>query len=215
MEKHEKFFEDYNAEMKFKLLKMCTHYDIPYSMCHPKTKNGVEKWIGVWEDDGEYKTFRTIGAKRYMYEDSNGKLSFTISGVNKKYGVPFLLNRYTQLTGDEWKRKLSIAYNPKPDEKELSKQYMSEILELHNSGQLSYDAIFDAFTEGLYFPPGDTGKQTITYIDKATCATVVDYLGNKAPCVEYSSVHMEPQDYSLSRSADYLKFLQGFEDGSI
>lgn len=214
-EKHTKFFETYNTNMKLKLMKMCAHYNIPLTMCHPKTIQGEEKWIGTWENDGQYKTFRSIGAKRYMYEDMKGKLSFTISGVNKKYGVPYLLNTYTQLTGDEWKRKLSIAYNPTSDTKEESKKYMKEIIDLHNSGELSYDAIFEAFTEGLYFPAGDTGKQTITYIDKPTCETIVDYLGNKATCVEFSSVHMEPQDYSLSRSADYLKFLMGFEDGTI
>ncbi|MBO7716423.1 MAG: hypothetical protein J6S85_26700 [Methanobrevibacter sp.] len=214
-EKHKKFFENYNTDMKIKLMKMCAHYNIPFEMCHPKTPKGEDKWIGVWEDDGEYKTFRTIGAKRYMYEDSKGKLSFTISGVNKKYGVPFLLSTYTKLTSDEWKEKFRIAYNPTNDEKELSKQYMQEIIDLHNSGKLSYKKIFDSFTEGLYFPPGATGKQTITYIDNPTCATIVDYLGNPANCMEFSSVHMEPQDYSLSRSADYLKFLQGFSDATI
>ena len=215
MDKHEEFFKNYNTEMKIKLMKMCTHYDIPMSMCHPKTIKGEEKWIGTWEDDAHYKTFRTIGAKRYMYEEDNGKLSFTISGVNKKYGVPFLLNKYSELTGDEWYEKLKIAYNPTADQKAQSKEIMKEILELHKEGKVNYDQIFDAFTEGLYFPPGATGKQTITYIDKPTGATIVDYLGNKATCIEFSSVHMEPQDYALSRSADYLKFLQGFEDGSI
>lgn len=215
MEKHEAFFQNYNIHMKFKLMKMCAHYNIPLEMCHPKTIKGEEKWIGTWEDDAFYKTFRTIGAKRYMYEDSKGKLSFTISGVNKKYGVPYLLSRYTQLTSDEWYEKFKLAYNPTAATKEESEKIMDEILELHNSGKLSYDKIFDAFTEGLYFPPGATGKQTITYIDKITVADVVDYLGNTAHCVESSSIHMEPQDYSLSRSADYLKFLQGFEDGSI
>ena len=215
LEKHEKFFQEYNTNMKIKFMKMCFHYDIPLDMCHPKTKKGEEKWIGVWEDDAFYKTFRTIGAKRYMYEDSNGKLSFTISGVNKKFGVPYLLSRYTQLTSDEWYEKFKIAYNPRSDQKEESKEIMKEILDLHSKGKLTYDSIFSEFTEGLYFPPGATGKQTVTYIDNPTCANITDYLGNKAACVELSSIHMEPQDYSLSRSAEYIKFLLGFQEDAL
>jgi len=214
MEKHQKFFDDYNTNMKLKLMKMCVHYDIPIAMCHPKTKKGVEKWIGVWEDDAYYTTFRTIGAKRYMYEEDD-MLSFTISGVNKKYGVPYLLSRYTELTSESDYDLFKLAYSPDSRLEKESKEAMQKVKELHRSGKLHYDEIFNHFNEGLYFPPGFTGKQTITYIDKPTVANVIDYLGNTAMCIEYSSIHMEPQDYYLSRTAEYIEFLQGFEDATI
>ena len=51
-------------------------------------RNGKIHYMGVFEDEG-YKTpnrFKTMGAKKYVLEDSNGKLHITIAGVNKKEG---------------------------------------------------------------------------------------------------------------------------------
>jgi hypothetical protein len=39
--------------------------------------------MGVYEMDGEYKRFSTLGAKRYAYDDMRGDLHITISGVSK------------------------------------------------------------------------------------------------------------------------------------
>ena len=41
-------------------------------------------YMGVYEPDGEYKRFSTLGSKRYAYEDMTGDLHITISGVSKK-----------------------------------------------------------------------------------------------------------------------------------
>lgn len=212
---HEEFFKKYNLEMKAKLLKMCLHYKIPFEMCEPMTKKGVKKLIGVWEDDGVYKKFKTIGAKRYIYEYESGELLFTISGVNKFYGVPYLLHHFTELTSDEYYDLFKLAYTTDSRLYDEAKEAMEKVCELHNSGKMSYDKIFDNFNEGLYFPAEATGKQTITYIDKPTIATVTDYLGNEKICMEFSSVHMEPQDYSLSRTQEYLDFLYNFYDATI
>ena len=74
---------------------MCHHYSIPFEMCKPKTKKGVEKLIGVWDFEPGYLAFKTAGAKRYMYELPDGSLSMTVAGVNKKYAIPYLLKKYT------------------------------------------------------------------------------------------------------------------------
>ena len=73
---------------------MCNHYKIPFSKCKPKTKNGVEKLIGVWDMEDGYEMFKTVGAKRYIYVERNGKLNLTVSGLNKKHAVPWLLEEY-------------------------------------------------------------------------------------------------------------------------
>ena len=46
-------------------------------------KNGKYFYLGVYELDGEYQEFRTLGAKKYAYRDSDG-LHITIAGVPKK-----------------------------------------------------------------------------------------------------------------------------------
>lgn len=50
-------------------------------------KSGTTHYMGVYEDDGSYKRFITLGAKKYAFEDSRGKLGITVAGVPKKTGA--------------------------------------------------------------------------------------------------------------------------------
>lgn len=49
-------------------------------------RKGNEHYLGVYEYEGMYDRFITLGAKKYAYEQ-DGKLSITIAGVNKKLGA--------------------------------------------------------------------------------------------------------------------------------
>lgn len=49
---------------------------------------GKRHYMGVWEHDGDYDKFKTLGAKKYVVE-INGKCYSTIAGVNKKAGQKF------------------------------------------------------------------------------------------------------------------------------
>ena len=48
---------------------------------------GVTHYMGVYEPDEQYKRFITLGAKKYAYEDMDGNLHITVSGVSKKQGA--------------------------------------------------------------------------------------------------------------------------------
>lgn len=211
-EDHELFFSLYNLNIKQQLRTMCNYWKIDFNLCQPKTKKGVPKLIGVWEIEESYRKFKSIGAKRYLYEYENGLLNFTISGVNKKYGVPYLLREFSNQMFTELYR---LAYNPRYNEKEEHKKAVEELLELHKTGVVPYDYIFEVFNEGLYFPPDATGKQTLTYIDTPQVDIVTDYQGHKSPVYELSSIHMEPQSYFMSQTYEYMRFLQGFQDASL
>ena len=50
-------------------------------------RKGQIHYIGVFEDDGSYKKFKTLGAKKYVYVDQHDQLHITIAGVNKKLGA--------------------------------------------------------------------------------------------------------------------------------
>ena len=50
------------------------------------SKNGARHYMGIYELDGIYDRFCTLGAKKYCYEDAQG-LHITISGVKKKEGA--------------------------------------------------------------------------------------------------------------------------------
>lgn len=49
--------------------------------------NGKKHYMGLFEYEGEYKQFLTMGAKKYAYVDQDDKLHITIAGVNKKIGA--------------------------------------------------------------------------------------------------------------------------------
>lgn len=48
---------------------------------------GVKHYMGVFEYEGTYQYFATLGAKKYVYIDRKGKLHITIAGVNKSKGA--------------------------------------------------------------------------------------------------------------------------------
>lgn len=52
-----------------------------------KDPDGKIHFLGIFERDDHYTRFVTMGAKKYAYEDDEGKLHVTISGVNKKAGA--------------------------------------------------------------------------------------------------------------------------------
>ena len=109
---HKDYFKQYNNIVDNKLRKACKHHKLPITLCMPDTIKGVTKILGVWDYEGRYKRFKTLGAKRYMAETSDGKVSLTVSGVNKKTAVPYLVETYgkkgTQGVFDAFTNYLSI-----------------------------------------------------------------------------------------------------------
>ena len=213
---HKAFFTVYNTKVEIELREMCHYHNIPFSLCEPKTKKGVKKLIGVYEYEGEYQLFKAIGAKRYMYEKNN-ELWFTISGVNKYVGMPYLLWEYAI----DWEyipdflEYAKIAYSNSPLLVDQAKEHMEYIRNLRLSGHLDYENVFDHFSEGLFFPPNATGKNTLTYVDEPFIEDCIDFLGNTSTVMEMSYIHMEPQGYYMSQTEAYLRFIQGFRDASI
>jgi hypothetical protein len=94
--KHLDYINNYNDMCIKKNYMAMDYHKIPHEYIKPKTKDGKEKPLGVWEFDGEYSRFKTLGAKRYMIEqiENNEKIySLTVAGVNKKLAIPYLENK--------------------------------------------------------------------------------------------------------------------------
>lgn len=89
-DKHKEYFERYNQDITSKLKTMCKIKGFNYSDLAPKTVKGISKPLGVWDDDGFYTYFKTLGAKRYVLVE-NGKFKTTIAGLGKKAGADYLL----------------------------------------------------------------------------------------------------------------------------
>ena len=91
---HTDYIRRYNAAITRQLEKALDFHKIPHSAIRPKTIDGVEKPLGVWDFDGHYKAFKTLGAKRYMVQHDDGSYNMTVSGLNKKVAMPYMIKTY-------------------------------------------------------------------------------------------------------------------------
>jgi len=87
VEKNKHIFEDYNQSVMDKLKQVAAERKIYFDLFQPKTIKGVAKLLGVFDFEGVYTQFKTLGAKRYCYTGVHGDLHLTVAGVNKKTGV--------------------------------------------------------------------------------------------------------------------------------
>lgn len=102
-EKHIDYIQRYNETIRKQLVNAMEHHGISPGAIEPETVEHVKKCLGVWDFDGHYKQFKTLGAKRYLvqYSDDDRNPSkkrcsynLTVSGLNKKTSVPYLLEKY-------------------------------------------------------------------------------------------------------------------------
>lgn len=106
---------DYAAEFE-KLNQQYRHEE--FSALDP---SGKRHYIGVYEFEENYKRFKTMGAKKYAYEDMAGQLHITVSGVNKKAGAKELgsLDRFKEGFIFRSGGGLAALYNDFPDVTEV------------------------------------------------------------------------------------------------
>ena len=87
---HTDVIERYNKQIVKKLRESMKINDIDAALLEPEDPSGEKHMIGVFENDGNYKQFKTLGAKKYCYVDADDKLHLTLSGVNSKAGAAAL-----------------------------------------------------------------------------------------------------------------------------
>lgn len=89
-ENYKNWINEYNKNCINEINNALSYYEIDLNLAKPKTIKGVEKPLGVWDFEGIYTKFKTLGAKRYAYEQ-DGKFNITVSGLNKKCAVPYIV----------------------------------------------------------------------------------------------------------------------------
>lgn len=100
VEKHIKYIDKYNDLIVAQLYKAMMHHKLPLELIEPVTIDGVKKPLGVWDFDGHYKRFKTLGAKRYLVEYSADKRNkqknqylLTVAGLNKNSALPYMIEQ--------------------------------------------------------------------------------------------------------------------------
>lgn len=98
-ERHEDYYNSYNAQILDKIELASQYHNLDKSLFAPYTKKGKQKIIGVWDDEGVYDKFKTLGAKRYLtmkgVQSTEPKYMITLAGSNKKKTMEYLVG-----TGD-------------------------------------------------------------------------------------------------------------------
>lgn len=94
-ENHIDFIKRYNEWITKRLQKAAVYHKINVEDLSPKTVDGKVKPLGIWDDDGRYNRFKTLGSKRYLVEfydkkEDCFKLKCTVAGLNKKQGSKFI-----------------------------------------------------------------------------------------------------------------------------
>lgn len=148
-DKHKKYFEKYNARIISQLKTALDYHGIDHDAIEPKTIKGIKKPLGVWDFDGHYERFKTLGAKRYMIETETG-VNITVAGLNKSKSVPILLDSwYYDLNK---KCYVNDPFDRFTDELEIKKDYTGKMThtyidELRTGEITDYNGVKNAFYE--------------------------------------------------------------------
>lgn len=92
LEKHLDYIKSYDNFIVGQITEVLNYYGIDPEEQRPKNQKGSTKQIGVWDIETEgdpYQRFKTLGAKRYIYQQKDG-LHITIAGVSKVKGKEYL-----------------------------------------------------------------------------------------------------------------------------
>lgn len=187
---HAKWIEQENAHIMSLIQESASFHRLPLSLYCPKSSSGKEYPIGLWDYEGTYDRFKTMGSKRYLVEKS-GRYQLTISGVRKKAVAYLMLDDKHDLSVDD-----SILASHFDDD------LFCEPFEGHHADP------FKAFDWGAHFPAGVAGRTVHTYIDGETSGTLIDYLGNPGEYYEKSSLFVENSEYRMDPLNDFIQFLK-------
>lgn len=106
-ENHIKYINAYNDMIRNRLYKAMDFHGLSHDLIEPTTVRGEKKCLGVWDFEGYYERFKTLGAKRYMVQ-KNGEINITVSGLNKKIAVPYLKQKFGDDIFKEFKQGLYV-----------------------------------------------------------------------------------------------------------
>lgn len=87
---HTGYFDRVNQEAHALVTKLAERLNLPIEYVIPRDPKGNAKCLGVWEHEYDAKRFKTIGAKRYLVEYTDGKLALTVAGTNKASTLEYI-----------------------------------------------------------------------------------------------------------------------------
>ena len=77
------YFKAVNKYITEQLKKSCNDNDLDWNKFTPKTQDGKVKPLGIFDYEGTYDEFKTLGSKCYVFK-KDGEIGLTIAGVPKR-----------------------------------------------------------------------------------------------------------------------------------
>ena len=139
--KHKEYIESYNEKQKILNKLYCDKYNEDYRLLED---------IGCFDDEGEIYRFKTLGTKRYCYENKKG-IQTVVSGCRKKalkdYSNILDKDVFEIFTDNltipkEYSQKLTTCYNDDITSAEISDIYGNTIIQTELSSVALYDIPF-------------------------------------------------------------------------
>lgn len=163
IDNHKEFFDKYNIEITYKVKLLLKDYNFNLEDSAPEDKNHKKHPIGVWDYDGFYNKFKTLGAKRYMYYSEhvwNKKkkiyediFKVTISGVNKKTSIPWLMKTFGSIDNILDNFKEGLVFPPEATGK-LTHSYIDEEICEEVTDYLGNTYVVNEFS-GVHLTPAE------------------------------------------------------------
>lgn len=127
-EKHKPYIEWYDNMTTKKLELMCENYNIDINRLRPKNKKGEIQMLGLWDYEGTYDKFKTLGAKRYLQEE-NGKFQLTVAGLSKQNGMNYILKKSNNESEKVFEMFNDELYIPAAETGKMTHTYIDDKLE--------------------------------------------------------------------------------------
>lgn len=144
-EKYKGYIEWFDEQIIEKMHYMCEHYNIDKSLLAPKTKDGVEKMLGIWDYEGTYPKFKTLGAKRYMVID-RGRLVLTVAGLSKQNGAKYLLELANNDIDEAFNYFTDKLYIPADKTGKMTHTYVDEEMKYKITDYLGNEATVETLS---------------------------------------------------------------------
>lgn len=204
-ENHMDFINRYNNWISERLEMAMDFHKLPHELIRPKNKFGKEKPLGVWDNDGNYRKFKALRAKSYMYQKE------------KPDPIDFIKPNHLKLTRtgskmpNVWLKKFLYGL----------RTYHMTVAGVNGNRASEYllrgnvDNPLSLFNDFLHIPAEWTGKLTHTYCDIPFTARIIDKDGNAFVVHEKSYVHLAPCSFDMSLGKQYRSFLLGVKQGLI
>lgn len=90
---HQDYFDRVNEEARNEIRRVSQELNLSLDWTVPRSPDGVQKWLGVWEHEWTADKFKTLGAKRYMYQVGDN-IKLVTAGTNQKGTTEYITTKF-------------------------------------------------------------------------------------------------------------------------